>query len=93
MKECDTQISCILREQQELQRKISETNLERKKMENEVMCLLSLMCLQYLSQDFLYFSTFSLSFVWVSGKTDGDGTKRLLLEGPKTDREACLDNI
>ena len=38
IKECDTQISCILREQQELQHKISETNLERKKMENEVMC-------------------------------------------------------
>ncbi|KAI8032234.1 Structural maintenance of chromosomes protein 2-1 [Camellia lanceoleosa] len=36
MKECDAQISCIIREQQELQCKISETNLERKKMENEV---------------------------------------------------------
>lgn len=36
MKECDTQISSILKEQQELQRKISETNLERKRMENEV---------------------------------------------------------
>ncbi|GFS45800.1 structural maintenance of chromosomes (SMC) family protein [Actinidia rufa] len=33
--ECDTHISCILREQQKLQRKISETNLEWK-MENEV---------------------------------------------------------
>ena len=33
--EYDTHISCILREQQELQRKISETNLEWK-MENEV---------------------------------------------------------
>lgn len=38
MKECDTQISSILKEQQELQRKISETNLERKRMENEVTC-------------------------------------------------------
>ncbi|KAF5947701.1 hypothetical protein HYC85_013658 [Camellia sinensis] len=36
MKERDTQISCILREQQELQHKISKRNLERKKMENEV---------------------------------------------------------
>ncbi|KAF5946861.1 hypothetical protein HYC85_017089 [Camellia sinensis] len=36
IKECDTQISCILREQQELQHKISETNLERKKMENDL---------------------------------------------------------
>ncbi|THF99679.1 hypothetical protein TEA_008122 [Camellia sinensis var. sinensis] len=34
--ECDTQISCIPGEQQELQHKLSETNLERKKMENEV---------------------------------------------------------
>ncbi|KAI8564584.1 hypothetical protein RHMOL_Rhmol03G0191600 [Rhododendron molle] len=38
MKECDTQISSILKEQQELQHKISETNLERKRMENEVTC-------------------------------------------------------
>ncbi|KAL7214486.1 hypothetical protein ACSBR1_026822 [Camellia fascicularis] len=36
MKECDTQISCIPGEQQELQHKLSGTNLERKKMENEV---------------------------------------------------------
>lgn len=38
MKECDTQISSILREQQELQRKITDTNLDKKKMENEVTC-------------------------------------------------------
>ncbi|XP_057494933.1 structural maintenance of chromosomes protein 2-1-like [Actinidia eriantha] len=34
--ECDTQISCILREQLKLQPTISEMNLERTKMENEV---------------------------------------------------------
>ena len=38
MKECDSQISCILKDQQKLQHKLSETNLERKKMENEVIC-------------------------------------------------------
>lgn len=36
IKECDSQISSILKEQQQLQNKISETNLEKKKMENEV---------------------------------------------------------
>ncbi|KMS99478.1 hypothetical protein BVRB_2g044710 [Beta vulgaris subsp. vulgaris] len=36
LKECDSQISCILKEQQKLQNKISEASLERKKMENEV---------------------------------------------------------
>lgn len=36
MKECDSQISCVLKEQQKLQHKVSETNIERKKMENEV---------------------------------------------------------
>lgn len=36
MKDCDSQISGILKEQQRLQHKLSETNLERKKMENEV---------------------------------------------------------
>ena len=38
MKECDSQISRILKDQQKLQHKLSETNLERKKMENEVIC-------------------------------------------------------
>ncbi|PHU22761.1 Structural maintenance of chromosomes protein 2-1 [Capsicum chinense] len=37
IKECDSQISSILKEQQRLQNKISETNLERKKMENEIL--------------------------------------------------------
>ncbi|KNA04781.1 hypothetical protein SOVF_196530 [Spinacia oleracea] len=36
LKECDSQISCILKEQKKLQNKISEASLERKKMENEV---------------------------------------------------------
>lgn len=36
LRECDTQISFILKEQQKLQHKITENNLERKKMENEV---------------------------------------------------------
>lgn len=36
IKECDSQITNILKEQQLLQNKISETNLEKKKMENEV---------------------------------------------------------
>ncbi|KAI3991267.1 hypothetical protein MKX01_034586 [Papaver californicum] len=35
MKECDSQISGIAKEQQNLQHKLSEANLERKKMENE----------------------------------------------------------
>ncbi|KAF2315781.1 hypothetical protein GH714_040319 [Hevea brasiliensis] len=36
MKECDSQISSILKEQQKLQHKVGETKLERKKLENEV---------------------------------------------------------
>ncbi|KAK9283142.1 hypothetical protein L1049_011373 [Liquidambar formosana] len=37
MKECDSQISCIVKEQQRLQHKLTETNLiQRKKLENEV---------------------------------------------------------
>lgn len=40
LKECDSQISCILKEQKKLQNKISEASLERKKMENEVLCVL-----------------------------------------------------
>lgn len=36
MKECDSEISCILKEQQTLQHKLDETKLERKKLENEV---------------------------------------------------------
>ncbi|GJT65087.1 structural maintenance of chromosomes protein 2-1 [Tanacetum coccineum] len=36
VKECDSQISSILKEQQKLKNKIGEKNLERKKLENEV---------------------------------------------------------
>lgn len=36
MKECDSEINCILKKQQLLDHKITETNLERKKLENEV---------------------------------------------------------
>ncbi|XP_031107069.1 structural maintenance of chromosomes protein 2-1-like [Ipomoea triloba] len=36
MKECDSQISSILKEQQGIQHKLSETALEKKRMENEV---------------------------------------------------------
>ncbi|CAL9067896.1 unnamed protein product [Musa banksii] len=36
LKECDTQISCIAKEQQNLQQKLSDAAVERKKMENEV---------------------------------------------------------
>lgn len=43
MKECDSQISSILKEQQKLQHKLSETSIERKKMENEVICQFSLL--------------------------------------------------
>jgi structural maintenance of chromosome 2 len=39
MKERDSQISSILKEQQKLQHKLSETKLDRKKLENEVICL------------------------------------------------------
>ena len=51
LRECDTQISFILKEQQKLQHKITENNLERKKMENEVF-LSQLKCFMYMrSQD------------------------------------------
>lgn len=36
LKECDSQISSIVKEQQGIQNKISEANLERKRMDNEV---------------------------------------------------------
>lgn len=36
MKECDKEISAIVKEQQKLEHKITENNLERKRMENEV---------------------------------------------------------
>ncbi|KAK6926412.1 SMCs flexible hinge [Dillenia turbinata] len=39
IKECDLEISSILKEQQKLQNKLSDMNLEKKKMENERDCL------------------------------------------------------
>lgn len=42
MKECDTQISCIVKEQKKLEHKMGEAKLERKKLENEVSILSSL---------------------------------------------------
>lgn len=39
IKECDSQITSIVKEQQGIQNNISEANLERKRMENEVTCL------------------------------------------------------
>jgi peptidoglycan hydrolase CwlO-like protein len=44
MLECDSQISSILKEQQKLQHKLGETKLERKKLENEVICLEPSIC-------------------------------------------------
>ena len=38
MKECDSQISGILKEQEKLKRKITDASLEKKRMENEVTC-------------------------------------------------------
>lgn len=42
MKECDSQISGILKEQQKLQDKLGEAKLERKRLENEVILLITL---------------------------------------------------
>lgn len=36
MKECDSEISSIVKEQQKIQQKLSDTKLEKKKLENEV---------------------------------------------------------
>jgi structural maintenance of chromosome 2 len=36
MKQCDKEISSIVKEQKKLEHKLSESNLERKRMENEV---------------------------------------------------------
>lgn len=36
MKQCDKEISGIVKEQTKLEHKLSESNLERKRMENEV---------------------------------------------------------
>lgn len=49
LRECDAQINSILKEQQKLQHKITESSLERKKMENEV--VFSLIKAFHLSQE------------------------------------------
>lgn len=36
LKECDSQLSAMAKEQQKLQQQLSDANVERKKMENEV---------------------------------------------------------
>lgn len=74
MKECDQEISAIIKEQQKLEHKISESNLERKRMENEVIFqqLLSL-CLELCAEEQSLHSI-------ILGKTDGVGTERLLCE-------------
>lgn len=55
MKECDKEISGIMKELQKLEHKISESNLERKRMENEVFFLycLWLALKDYVLNDFL----------------------------------------
>ena len=84
IKECDSQISGILKEQQKLQNKLSESSLERKKMENEV-------------NNFPSCSQWSISYLnnllpKISiGKANGDGAERLLYKSRQIDREACLD--
>lgn len=46
MKECDSQISSMVKEQQKLQNNLSDVNVERKKLENEVLLsvILSILC-------------------------------------------------
>ena len=75
MKECDSQISCILKEQEKLQHKLSEMNIERKKLENEV----NSNCLICVLHDLISNNLLSIFL----GKTNGDGTKRLLFKGRK----------
>ena len=48
MKECDSRISYIVKEQQKLQQRLSDANLERKKMENEVILIVSFVSLLFL---------------------------------------------
>lgn len=74
MKECDKEISAIIKDQQKLEHKISESNLERKRMENEVIFnsafLYNLeLCAEEQSRHSI-----------ILGKTNGDGTERLLCE-------------
>lgn len=57
MKECDSQISSILKEQQNLQHKLSETKLERKKSENEVILLMA--CIHAVQLEVLKYGLFN----------------------------------
>jgi structural maintenance of chromosome 2 len=45
LKECDTQINSLSKEQQKLQQLLSDSNVERKKMENEVLMGCDLWCI------------------------------------------------
>ena len=45
LKECDSQINCMSKEQQKLQQLLSDSNVERKKMENEVFIECNLWCI------------------------------------------------
>lgn len=47
LKECDSQINRMAKEQQKLQQKLSDSNVERKKMENEVVPGSNLCCIFY----------------------------------------------
>lgn len=44
LKECDSQINHKAKEQQKLQQQLSDSNVERKKMENEVVISPALFC-------------------------------------------------
>ena len=45
LKECDSQINSISKEQQKLQQLLGDSNVERKKMENEVLIGAKLWCI------------------------------------------------
>lgn len=81
MKERDSQISAMSREQENLQSKISDANLERKRMENEVHC--SIMDLSYVS-----LKVIKKVLCTFAGETHGNGAKRLFLKGSKAFRKA-----
>lgn len=75
MKECDSQISSILKEQQGIQHKLSETALEKKRMENEVIYLIGI---YPLALGVLHGWTAFFICKFFAGKTHGNGTERLL---------------
>ena len=45
LKECDSQINRMTKEQQKLQQQLSDLNVERKKMENEVVGCCNICCI------------------------------------------------